>query len=389
MQKAKGVAVFALLAVASASLSGCKSDQANRNSPAAKPTARPAKWVAQYRSPRSAGFTGTTLSFFFYSSISVVSSQVVYVAGDMPAGKSIDERVGVVLKTMDGGQSWSEMPIQSPSIQIPTLNDIHFISPDVGWVVGLDSAHEGVLLKTTDAGGSWSTLRLAENQAPTSVFFTDADNGWISGATPPPNEEEGSGGPSAILATTDGGRTWQPQINLSVSIHDLFFLDKMVGWASGSRGTIYHTTDGGRTWNSQRTEIEAGDNIVIPGSEGAKMFRVLGIQFTDADHGFAAAAAEEEETGRVIATSNRGEAWRRQFITADSGIRDIFFLNPDEGWAVTDRGSYVYHTIDGGHSWLSEPKVFEQEVTLVRLGGADASHVWAVGGGAVFFRISE
>lgn len=211
----------------------------------------------------------------------------------------------------------------------------------------------------------------------------------MGGATPAAGDDEGGGGPSVILGTTDGGRTWHPQLNTPVSIYDISFTDKTHGWASGTRGAIYHTEDGGRTWNSQRSELEMGDGPISTTSEGSKQFGLVGIQFIDAEHGFAAASAEEEDTGRLLATTNGGTSWRRQWIVADSGVRDVCFINPNEGWAVTDRGQYIYHTVDGGRTWLSEPKVFEQDVTMVRLGAADAQHVWAVGGGAVFFRVNE
>jgi photosystem II stability/assembly factor-like uncharacterized protein len=255
--------------------------------------------------------------------------------------------------------------------------------------VGTDAAQNGVLLKTIDGGENWAVSRISAAQVPTTVFFADAENGWMGGATPAPGEDEGAGGPSAILGTTDGGRTWQPQLNTPVSIFDICFIDKVNGWASGSKGSIYHTDDAGRTWNSQRSELEVGDGAINMQGEGVKQFGLMGIQFVDAEHGFLAASAEEEDTGRLLATSNGGASWRRQWIVADSGVRDVFFVNPDEGWAVTDRGQYVYHTIDGGHTWLAEPKVFEQDVTMVRLGAADAQHAWAVGAGAIFFRVSE
>jgi photosystem II stability/assembly factor-like uncharacterized protein len=389
MIRPRRVALLAVISALCTNCGGCNTDgQGNKAQTTPGKTAR---WVARYRSPQSTGFVGTALSLFFYSSISVVSPKVVYVAGDMPVGKATDteSRIGVVVKTTDGGESWSESAIQAPGMQIPTLNSIHFVNSDVGWVVGADSARGGVLLKTVDGGQSWTALRMPQKQVPTSVFFIDADNGWIGGASPPPDDEEGTGGPSVILATTDGGRTWNDQIHLSVSVYDIFFLDKMNGWASGSKGTIYHTNDAGLTWNSQRTDIEMGDSIVVPGSEGAKQFRILSIQFTDPEHGFAAAAAEEEDTGRMLGTQNGGATWRRQWIMADSGLRDIFFANAKEGWALADQGAYVYHSVDGGMSWQSEPKVFEQDVTLVRLGGSDPAHVWAVGGAAVFARVLE
>ena len=73
----------------------------------------------------------------------------------------------------------------------------------------------------------------------------------------------------------------------------------------------------------------------------------------------------------------------------NAGVRDVFFLNPNQGWAPTDQGPYINYTVDGGKSWLSEPKIFEQEMTTSRVAGADSAHVWAVGGGAIFFRVVD
>jgi len=91
----------------------------------------------------------------------------------------------------------------------------------------------------------------------------------------------------------------------------------------------------------------------------------------------------------MLVTTNGGASWRRQWMVANGGVRDVYFLTPNEGWTVTDDIQYIYHTADGGRTWLSEPKVFEQSVTLSRIAGADAGHIWAVGGGAIFYRVTE
>jgi photosystem II stability/assembly factor-like uncharacterized protein len=70
-------------------------------------------------------------------------------------------------------------------------------------------------------------------------------------------------------------------------------------------------------------------------------------------------------------------------------LRDVFMLSPTEGWAVPKYAKYIYHTVDGGRFWQSEDISFEQEVPLFRVAAADASHVWAVGGGAIFFRVAR
>ncbi len=361
-------------------------NQRNANSSAPKS----ARWVAQYRSPLSAGYTGNALpENFFYSSISVISSSVVYVAGDMLNPKTKDGRVGVIVHTTDGGQNWSETILEQPNMMVDAMNAVHFINAEEGWTVGIDSAQLGIMFKTSDGGHNWEFLRLSAKQIPTTIFFADSNTGWMGGSTASPDGDEDTGGPSDILGTTDGGRTWNSQIRVPVSIYDIFFIDKVTGWATGSKGAIYHTTDGGRTWNSQRSELELGDGPTVLSSEGSKLFKVYGISFADAQTGYAAASAEEETTGRVLGTSNGGETWAKQRIVGDAGARDILFVSPSEGWILTDKGQYIYHTVDSNRSWLAEPRIFEQEVQQIRLGAADASHVWAVGGGAIFFRVTD
>ena len=381
---------FILTSILALGTSSCKTAQNNGNQKSGTAaSAKPGRWVAQYRSPASLSYSGVNLSVFFYSGISVVSPNVVFVCGDTPHPKGGDERVGVIVRTTDAGQTWIDTPIEFPGVIIPTLNSVHFISPEVGWAVGVDSGEDGVVIKTTDGGASWAFTRLTQKQVPISVFFTDADNGWIGGSTPVPGEEDSVGGPSAILATTDGGQRWQARYNIPHSILRLHFVDKATGWASGTKGVMYNTTDSGRTWDKQRTEIELGDGPVDLQGDGVKQFAIRGVQFIDKDHGFAAATATEQQAGRMLVTTNGGVAWHRQWMISGAGVRDVFFLTPNEGWALTDQGPYINHTLDGGRTWLSEPKVFEQDVALSRLGGADADHVWAVGGGAIFYRVKD
>jgi photosystem II stability/assembly factor-like uncharacterized protein len=385
MRAARSICVLLIVATGI-----CCNGSGNKNGGKAKDAAasKPGHWVAQYRSPASLNYSGVNLAVFYYSAISVVSSDVVFVCGDIPNPKG-DERQGIIVRTTDGGQNWIETPIQFPGVEITALNAVHFISPDAGWAVGADSGGDGIVVKTTDGGSTWAFTRIGYKEIPTSVFFADANNGWLGGATPPPGEEEGLGGPSAILSTTDGGHTWQPQYNIPVSVYHLFFLDKATGWASASKGMLYNTTDGGRTWDTQRTELETSDGPVDFNGEGIKLFAVQGVQFIDKDNGFACASATEEQTGRVIATSNGGASWRRVWMLQGGGVRDVFFINANEGWAITDSGQYIYHTIDGAKSWLSEPRVFDQDVSPSRIGGSDSTHLWLVGGGAIFHRVLD
>ena len=350
-----------------------------------------ARWVQQYRSPLSQGLSGNDLAeSFYYSSISVLSSSAVYVAGDMRNPKNKEEdRVGVFLKTADGGQTWNETIVEQHGVANIRINGMSFPSPDTGYLVGRAQGDPSIIFKTTDGGKTWAFSRVPEfKQAAICIYMVDAENGWMGGSSSiEKDDEEGEpGGPSDLLATTDGGKTWQSQARVPVSIYAIKFLDKTTGWASGSKGAIYRTVDGGRTWDKQKTELEPGDTITLPGSEGAKMFQVYDVSFLDAEHGYAGAGGAEEDAGRVLFTSNGGGTWAKQRMFPDSGVRDVLFVSINEGWIVTDKGNYIYHTVDGNKTLLSEQKAFEYNAQLAKLGAADAQHVWAVGGGAIFVR---
>lgn len=376
----------------------CKSSQQNNNANLAgaevttrdgkKITVGPGRWTAQYRSPSLANYPPDTnpAEAIYYSSISVVSPSVVFVAGDMKDMNSPDLRLPVVVRTTDGGRTWTEKILQAPNMQIQTLQNIHFVSAQTGWVIGRagdEEAGQGVLLKTTDGGDSWSAIRLPFDQLPAAIFFIDEKTGWIGGAGPPIKEDEDTG-PSDIIVTTDGGATWASQIRLPVTIYDIYFANSTTGWATGSLGTVYHTDDGGRTWMPQRSELEMMIGGISPSSEGGKRWKMLAVQFVDPSHGFAAAESEIERIGRLLTTTDGGATWSKRWNPPDAGLIDVHFLTPQVGWAVKKEVKYIYLTLDGGVRWYTEPKDFE--VQIARIASAGPSHVWAVGASTIFFR---
>ncbi len=384
----KSIALAALVALA-LGFSNCKNATQNSNQQQTSPPASKARWVAKFRSPSSQNITGVNLSVFSYSSISMVSPSVIFATGDMPhPTKKGDNRVGVVVRTTDGGDSWKEFLIEHSGTSIPVLNAVHFVSPTVGWIAGADAGQSGVVLKTTDGGESWAFTRLAFKQIPTSLFFVDEQTGWMGGVSIPADEDEESRGEASdLLFTSDGGRTWQSQRRFSISITDVFFLDRMTGWISGYRGAIYHTTDGGRSWDTQKSELETPDHIPNLAEFDASNFIIQGVWFFDSQNGFAAAANMEGTAGRAIGTSTGGKVWSQKWIVPDSGVRDVAMISPSEAWAIVQTSNgYVYRTVDAGRAWLAEPVQFEQTPPLYKL-AAKGSDVWAAGGGAIFKRV--
>jgi hypothetical protein len=144
----------------------------------------------------------------------------------------------VVLRTVDGGQTWSAVVIGGTACP-PTQGNyfrLSFTDPDHGWVAGLISAS---LATTTDGGVTWNSRSC--NDPLYSFAFGDAAHGWTIGET-------SSGGPG-IWATSDGGGSWQSQTpppGLAYPFN-VEAIDASHAWVAGDG--IAYTTGGGTTWS--------------------------------------------------------------------------------------------------------------------------------------------
>ena len=412
-QKLLLIALFGLFFTLTAS--SCQTNKPNSNQQASPPPkAKAGQWVAQWRSPAAKEIPGAYLSLYSYSCICAVSENVVFAAGDIPAPGN--KRIGIFVRTNDGGQTWTETRIERPDMSIARINALHFINTTTGWLAGVTAKQESVVLKTTDAGANWEVAKVNFKQLPTAIFFVDENHGWLAGIPFVDDDDEGAPqtkpvkgkaekgksakdedaeeaseiGPSDLLMTNDGGKTWQSQRRLPVGLNDIHFIDQTTGWVVGQRGAIYKTTDSGRTWDTQKSELEPGEGSAIDlVGEGSKKFNMLGVSFTDANNGFAVALNDDRDQGRVLGTTNSGAPWAKKLIGADEGYRDIFAINANEAWVVTNYGRYIYYTADGGRYWNSEFVIADQDVFFFRIHGVDATHVWAAGGGAIYHRVVE
>ncbi|MEW6128098.1 MAG: YCF48-related protein [Acidobacteriota bacterium] len=390
----KRITLLSLLIVILFTAANCKQQPTQNSNQQNQPTARAGRWVAQWRSPAAKGVQGLYLAAYTYTCLAVLSTKVVYAAGDVP--KQPDTRVGIFTRTTDGGATWTENEITRPDMSILGINAMSFVSESTGWLVGLNSKNEGVVLKTTDGGVNWDAMKLPIKLTPKAVGFIDENNGWIGGTSLTPEDEEEENeddkklvdsDPSDLLATTDGGKTWQSVRRLAFSVGDIYFLDKTTGWLAGQKGSIYKTTDAGRSWDAQKSELEPGEGAQLDIlGEGSKKFRIIGVQFPDAENGFAAAISGDNTEGRILATNNGGATWTKRHIGKSFGFKDVYFANGKTGWCLGDYGHYIYYTVDGGERWLSETTAFEQDIPFFRIQGADEKHVWVAAGGAIFFR---
>ena len=123
-------------------------------------------------------------------------------------------------------------------------NDAAFVDALTGWTVGM-----GSVLKTADGGLTWTSQKLPVPLYCQSVDFIDPLHGWVLG-----NSRNGSR--RIILRTTDGGRHWAVVYNGTYEIQDMDFATAKVGLIGGVDGTMRRTTDGGVTW--KRAVLPAG-----------------------------------------------------------------------------------------------------------------------------------
>lgn len=121
--------------------------------------------------------------------------------------------------------------------------------------------------------------------------------------------------------------------------------DKVVVWASGSKGVILRSTDKGKTW--QQFHVAGGD---------ALDFR--GIVAFDEKTAYVMSSGEGEKS-RIYKTTNGGKTWSLQFTDK----RKAFFLDAlacnskDECYALSDPvdGKFlILRTVDGKH-WAPMP----------------------------------
>ena len=155
---------------------------------------------------------------------------------------------GLILKTDDGGQTWTTQDIGNPN----SLFKIAVIDEQNAVAVG----DNGAIVHTTDGGAHWQTVKSPKEVTLFDVFFLDQEDGWSVGEF------------SSILKTTDGGQTWTLAYGGNTTdftvgpFLTIAFTDPQHGMAAGLAGGILVTADGGKTWTAQQLPDQVGSYAV-------------------------------------------------------------------------------------------------------------------------------
>ena len=260
------------------------------------------------------------------SSISVVDSSVVWAAG------GISEGFGVVVRTIDGGETWERAGNES---EIPkSVLAIKAFSADVAWVCGDDNC----IYRTTDGGVTWTDMASQEYQGYSWQGINGISQGsiWITGGT----QQKG-----AIIHTTDGllwtlhgdslTENW-PMISIAA-------LDQNNIWAVGHGFTILKSTDGGIQW-----ELVTPDSLQDSGNDAN------GITVLSSSDAWVAL-----DYGNIWRTTDGGATWEYQSIPPEAAgffMMRISAIDQNTAW-VSGGSAYgapegiLLHTTDGGATW--------------------------------------
>ncbi|MFJ7797117.1 WD40/YVTN/BNR-like repeat-containing protein [Pseudomonas sp. NPDC096950] len=210
---------------------------------------------------------------------------------------------GLVLLSDDDGNHWQQAKVPVGV----ALTAVQFVDDQQGWAVG----HQGVVLHTVDGGQTWEKqldgvqvaelYRAAAEQGSgpqngqrvkeaeqlvadgpdkpfLDVLFSDSRNGFVAGAY------------NLLLRTSDGGKTWQPwswHVDNPQSYHfnSLLSADGAL-YIAGERGLLLRSRDGAQSFQKLSLPYE-GSLFGIAASRHGELvaFGLRGAAFWSADRG--------------------------------------------------------------------------------------------------------
>jgi photosystem II stability/assembly factor-like uncharacterized protein len=213
------------------------------------------------------------------------------------------------------------------------LRDVSFVNYHLGWAVG-DSA---TIIATTDGGKTWQKqICPIDTVIFEKVYFINKDVGYIIGRS------------GSIVSTKDGGKSWVVnESGVDYSLFDLSFVNTEIGWAVGGdlyqtrrTGVIIHTEDGGQTWEKQ-LEIHS------PSYFSSKLFRA--VSFIDEENGWTLASdyVDNFSSTYIYRTNDGGQQWNT-VGTASTPLWSMSMIPNDTIWG----GGFVFgKSNNGGLNW--------------------------------------
>ncbi|MGX7894116.1 WD40/YVTN/BNR-like repeat-containing protein [Tsuneonella sp. HG222] len=261
---------------------------------------------------------------------------------------------GDLFRTADGGASWEKVAAKPGTF----VRALAFLDRQTGYIGNIGPGYyPGVtdpvpLYRTDDGGATWQAVDTGGATIP-GVCAIDVVPA-AAGEAAIIHAAGRVGGPTGILRSIDGGKTWSviDMAGRIAMITDVAFRDARTGFVFGAtdvatakaNGLVLMTRDGGATWSEVYRSARTGEII-------------WKAHFPTRTTGYGAVQSYDQANSeqRVIKTTDGGATWRELTVVADSGAREfgIGFIDADTGFIGTAKGGFA--TEDGGQSWRAVP----------------------------------
>ncbi len=242
---------------------------------------------------------------------------------------------------------------------VNSLRSVFFTDANNGYIVGGGQGGQ-TILKTTNGGNNWININSGTSYSLHSVFSTGTNTTYCVGGDGSPNQ--------TILKTTNGGSNWTTLSGSGlVELKSVFFVDSNIGYAVGGGNNqgqhiILKTIDGGTNWVTQ-TAITSPNDLAF-----------YSVFFTDANTGYI--VGESGMSGTILKTTDGGVNWIQQTSGTGNHLYSVYFVDADTGFIVGNNGK-ILKTINGGINWISKTSGTSAKLYSVKF--VDANLGFAVG----------
>ena len=202
------------------------------------------------------------------------------------------------------------------------------------------------------------------------IHFLDSQTGFIL------NDQQ-------LIATTDGGDSWKPKVNLKTGKFIAF--KNKYGYIVCGSGEIYKSTYMGGGWSKLPTllpetptglSVISKDTVIVTGTyqlhlsvDGGRSWTSANIIdtpissscFTSTKVGHTGYA-----NGRIYKTTDGGKTWnlKNAANSLEGSVNKLYFVDDYTGYFTKQNSTKIFKTTDGGETWKAIPSLSDKIYTF-------------------------